>query len=232
MRVKDRRVLRLIHAYLKAGAMMEGIATTNREGTPQGGPLSPILSNILLDKLDKELERRGHPFVRYADDVCIFSRSKRSSTRVLKSVSTYIEQELKLEVNYHKSEATRPWQSTLLGYSFYYKKREKRLKVARKSVAKYKTRVREITSRSKSYAIYKCYELLRELNRGWAQYYKLNETKHLFIDLDKWGAPSALGNAIDDNGNSLELRWACLLSWGRPTGRRINGATREKALGE
>lgn len=186
MRIKDRRVLRLIHAYLKAGAMMEGVASTNREGTPQGGPLSPILSNILLDKLDKELERRGHRFVRYADDVCIFSRSKRSSTRVLKSVSTYIEQELKLEVNHHKSEATRPWQSTLLGYSFYHKKGEKGLKVARKSVAKYKTRVREITSRSKPYAMYKRYEMLRQLNRGWVQYYKLNEAKSLFADLDKW----------------------------------------------
>lgn len=186
MRIKDKRVLRLIHAYLKAGAMMDGVATTNREGTPQGGPLSPILSNILLDKLDKELERRGHRFVRYADDLSVFVKSKRSSTRVLKSVSTYIEDELKLEVNRQKSEATRPWQSSLLGYSFYHKKGEKGLKIARKSIEKYKTRVREITSRSKPYAMYKRYELLRQLNRGWAQYYKLNEAKSLFVELDKW----------------------------------------------
>lgn len=185
-RIKDKRVLRLIHGYLKAGAMKDGIASVNREGTPQGGPLSPILSNILLDKLDKELESRGHRFVRYADDVCVFVKSKRSSVRVLNSISTYIEEELKLEVNRHKSEATRPWKSRLLGYSFYHKKGEKGLKVAARSIVKYKSRVREITSRSKPYAMYKRYELLRQLNRGWTQYYKLNEAKSLLVDLDKW----------------------------------------------
>jgi group II intron reverse transcriptase/maturase len=185
-RIKDKRVVRLIHAYLKAGAMEDGIASVNREGTPQGGPLSPILSNILLDKLDKELESRGDRFIRYADDICVFVKSKRSSLRVLTSISTYIEEELKLEVNRHKSEATRPWKSRLLGYSFYHKKGEKGLKIAPKSIVKYKSRVREITSRSKPYAMYKRYELLRQLNRGWMQYYKLNEAKSLLSDLDKW----------------------------------------------
>lgn len=185
-RISDKRVLRLIHSYLKAGAMIDGISTVNREGTPQGGPLSPILSNILLDKLDKELESRGHRFVRYADDVCVFVSSKRSATRVLESVSTYIEKELKLEVNRSKSAATRAWKSKLLGYSFYHKKGEKGLKVARSSIAKYKSKVREITSRSKPYAMYKRYELLRQLNRGWANYFKLNEARSLFTELDQW----------------------------------------------
>ncbi|WP_212002380.1 group II intron reverse transcriptase/maturase [Chitinophaga sp. HK235] len=185
-RIKDRRVLRLIHSYLKAGVMMDGIATVNREGTPQGGPLSPILSNVLLDKLDKELEMRGHRFVRYADDVCVFLRSKRSAARVLDSVSMYIEKELKLEVNRSKSTVTRPWKGKTLGYSFYHKKGEKGLTIARSSIARYKSKVREITSRSKPYAMYKRYELLRQLNRGWSNYFKLNEAKSLFKELDQW----------------------------------------------
>jgi RNA-directed DNA polymerase len=185
-RIKDKRALKLIHRYLKAGAMIGGVASINTEGTPQGGPLSPILSNILLDKLEKELESRGHRFVRYADDICLFVKSKRAADRVLKSVSAYIEKELKLEVNRTKSVSTRPWKSKLLGYSFYHKKGEKGLKIAKSSIAKYKSKVREITSRSKPYAMYKRYEMLRQLNRGWAQYFRLNEAKSLFKELDKW----------------------------------------------
>jgi group II intron reverse transcriptase/maturase len=185
-RIKDKRVLKLIHRYLKAGSMIGGIATVNTEGTPQGGPLSPVLSNILLDNLDKELENRGHRFVRYADDICLFVKSKRSAERVLKSVSTYVEKELKLEVNRTKSVATRPWRSKLLGYSFYHKKGEKGLNIAKSSIAKYKSKVREITSRSKPYAMYKRYEMLRQLNRGWVQYFKLNEAKSVFTSLDEW----------------------------------------------
>lgn len=185
-RIKDKRVLKLIHRYLKAGVMLDGIATVNTEGTPQGGPLSPILSNILLDRLDKELESRGHRFVRYADDICMFVKSKRAAERVLKSVRVYIEKELKLEVNRTKSVATRPWKSRLLGYSFYHKKGEKGLNIAKSSIAKYKSKVREITSRSKPYAMYKRYEMLRQLNHGWVHYFKLNEAKSLFEELDKW----------------------------------------------
>jgi RNA-directed DNA polymerase len=185
-RIKDKRVLKLVHRYLMAGAMLDRVATVNTEGTPQGGPLSPILSNILLDKLDKELEIRGHRFVRYADDLCVFVKSERSAKRVLGSVGCYIEKELKLEVNRLKSVATRPWKSKLLGYSFYYRKGEKKLRIAQSSIAKYKSRVREITSRSKPYAMYKRYEMLGKLNRGWTQYFKLNEAKSVFVELDKW----------------------------------------------
>lgn len=185
--IKDKLVLKLIHRYLRAGVMISGIETVNREGAPQGGPLSPILSNILLDKLDKELEKRGHRFIRYADDVCLFVKSQRSAERVLQGVIGYIEKELKLKVNAAKSEASRPWKSRLLGYSFYHKKGgEKGLKIAKSSVIKYKTRVRAITSRSKPYAMYKRYEMLRQLNRGWSQYFKLNEAKSLYAELDSW----------------------------------------------
>lgn len=185
-RIKDKGVLKLIHRYLKAGVMTDGIATVNTEGTPQGGPLSPVLSNILLDRLDKELERRGHRFVRYADDVRVFVKSKRSAERVLKSVSVYIEKELKLEVNRSKSEVTRPWKSKLLGYSIYHKKGEKGLNIAKSSIAKYKSKVRSITSRSKPYAMYRRYGMLRQLNRGWARYFKLSEAKSVFKELDEW----------------------------------------------
>jgi RNA-directed DNA polymerase len=171
-RIEDKRVLKLIHRYLKAGAMIGGVATVNTEGTPQGGPLSPILSNILLDRLDKELESRGHRFVRYADDICVFTRSERAAARILRSVSGYIEKELKLEVNRTKSMVTRGGE---IG-----------LRVARSSMAKYKSKVRAITSRSKPYAMYKRYEKLRQLNRGWAQYFKLNEARSVYVKLDEW----------------------------------------------
>jgi group II intron reverse transcriptase/maturase len=185
-RIKDKQVLRLIHRYLRAGVMINGLATVNTEGTPQGGPLSPILSNILLDKLDKELEGRGHRFVRYADDICVFVKSQRGAERVLNSVSAYIEKELKLVVNRTKSMATRPWKSKLLGYSFYHKKGEQRLRIAESSIKKYKTKVREITSRSRPIAMYKRYDMLARLNRGWYHYFKLTEARSVLEDLDSW----------------------------------------------
>jgi len=185
-RIKDKLVLKLIHQYLRTGVMEGGVATVNREGTPQGGPLSPTLSNILLDKLDKELERRGHRFVRYADDLQAYVRSERGAKRVLESVSCYIEKELKLVVNRSKSKATRPWKSKLLGYSFYFRKGEIRPNIAAKSIEKYKTKVREITSRSRPVAMYKRYDELRSLNRGWYNYFKLTEARSVLEDLDSW----------------------------------------------
>jgi group II intron reverse transcriptase/maturase len=185
-RIKDKLVLKLIHRYLKAGVMIDGLTKVNTEGTPQGGPLSPILSNILLDKLDKELEGRGHKFVRYADDICVFVKSKRGAERVLNSVSIYIEKELKLVVNRTKSMATRPWKSKLLGYSFYHKKGEKGLKIAGSSIKKYKTKIREITSRSRPVAMYKRFDELKRLNRGWYNYFKLTEARSVLGELDEW----------------------------------------------
>ena len=185
-RIKDKLVLKLIHGYLRAGVMIEGLSTVNTEGTPQGGPLSPVLSNILLDKLDKELEKRGHKFVRYADDCRVFVKSKRGAERVLSSVTGYIEKELKLVVNRSKSMATRPWKSKLLGYSFYRKKGEKGLNIAKSSIRKYKDKVRGITSRSRPIAMYKRYDMLRKLNRGWYNYFKLTESRSVLEELDKW----------------------------------------------
>jgi RNA-directed DNA polymerase len=226
-RIKDKRTLKLIHRYLKAGAMIDGIATVNREGTPQGGPLSPILSNILLDKLDRELEKRGHRFVRYADDICVFVGSERSAKRVLQSISSYIEKELKLEVNQAKSKVTDPQGTKLLGYSFYHSKGEARLKAHSSSIEKYKSKVRAITSRSKPYAMYKRYEMLRQLNRGWVQYFKLNEAKSLFDELDKW-VRSRIRQCYWKQWKRLKTKMEMLVKLGTPKWRAYEWANTRK----
>jgi RNA-directed DNA polymerase len=226
-RIKDKLVLRLIHRYLKAGAMVNGLSTVNTEGTPQGGPLSPILSNILLDKLDKELESRGHRFIRYADDCRVFVKSKRGAARVLNSVSTYIEKELKLEVNRTKSMATRPWKSKLLGYSFYHRKGEKGLNIAKGSVKKYKNKVREITSRSRPFAMYKRYDMLKRLNQGWYNYFKLTEARSVLEELDEW-VRSRIRLCYWKQWKKPRTRVRMLVQLGTPEGRaRLWGYTRK-----
>ena len=185
-KIEDKRVLKLIHRYLRAGVMKDGIVKANTTGMPQGGPLSPILSNILLDVLDKELENRGHRFIRYADDCSVYVKTKRAGERVMASISKFIEKELKLKVNVVKSAVTRPWKTKLLGYSFYFGKGEKRLKIAKESISKYKDKIREITSRSKPVAMYRRYELLRQLNVGWYNYFHLNEARNVIEELDEW----------------------------------------------
>ncbi|MCO5950275.1 group II intron reverse transcriptase/maturase, partial [Mucilaginibacter flavidus] len=152
-KIQDKRVLKLIHKILRAEIQEEGILSPSKQGVPQGGPLSPLLSNIILDKLDKELEQRGHRFVRYTDDVSIYVKSKRAGERVMESIRTFIEKELKLKVNMEKSSVTRPWLSKLLGFTFYHKRGEKGISVHRKSIAAYKNKIRQITCRSKPYAM-------------------------------------------------------------------------------
>lgn len=217
-RIKDKLVLKLIHRYLRAGVMQEGVVSVNREGTPQGGPLSPVLSNILLDKLDKELERRGHRFVRYADDCQIYVKSRRGAERVLGSISAYIEKELKLVVNRSKSTATRPWLSRLLGYSFYPKNEGVGIKIAEKSVARYRTRVRKITSRSRPIAMYKRYNELRILNRGWYTYFRLAESRKVLEDMDGW-VRSRLRLCYWKQWKTPKTRIRMLISLGTPKGK-------------
>jgi RNA-directed DNA polymerase len=185
-KITDKRVLRLIHKILRAEIQEKGHSMPSKQGVPQGGPLSPLLSNIVLDKLDKELERRGHRFVRYADDISIYVKSKRSGERVMESISTYIEKELKLKVSIEKSSVTRPWLSKLLGFTFYHRKGEKGVWVHRKSIAAYKDKIREITSRSKPYKMEDRMMEIRRLNYGWGNYFKLSEAKSVFERLDEW----------------------------------------------
>lgn len=185
-KITDKRVLKLIHKILRAEIQEDGKSTPSKEGVPQGGPLSPLLSNIILDKLDKELEKRGHRFVRYADDCSIYVKSKRAGERVMASISVYVEKELKLKVNMEKSSITRPWHSKLLGFTFYHKKGAKGIRVHRKSVAAYKEKIRAITCRSKPYPMEDRMMQIRRLNHGWGNYFKLSEAKSVFEELDQW----------------------------------------------
>ena len=185
-RIKDKRVLRLIRRYLQAGMMANGLTTVRREGTPQGGPLSPLLSNILLDELDKELERRGHKFCRYADDSNIYVQSRSAGERVMKSITRFLEQRLRLKVNAEKSAVARPWERKFLGYSLTWH-REARLKVAASSVQRLKEKLREIFRRGRGRNVGRLIEAeLTPLLRGWMNYFRLAEVKGVFDVLDSW----------------------------------------------
>ncbi len=185
-RIKDKRVLRLIRGYLQAGMMSNGLTAARREGTPQGGPLSPLLSNILLDELDKELERRGHKFCRYADDSNIYVQSRSAGERVMKSISRFLERRLRLQVNATKSAVARPWERKFLGYSLTWH-REARLKVAASAVQRLKEKLREIFRRGRGRNVGRLIEAeLTPLLRGWMNYFRLAEVKGIFEELDSW----------------------------------------------
>jgi len=184
-RVKDKRVLKLIRAYLNAGVMDNGLEEPTVEGTPQGGPLSPLLSNIVLDELDRELERRGHRFVRYADDCTIYVRSERAGVRVMESITRFIERKLKLKVNRTKSAVGRPWKRKLLGFSFTAGKEPKR-RVAPEALSRFKKRVRELTRRSRSISAEQRVAQLRPYLIGWRGYFGFAQTPSVFEHLDSW----------------------------------------------
>ena len=183
--VKDKQVLRLIRRYLQAGLLEGGIVSIRQEGTPQGGPLSPLLSNILLDELDKELERRGHRFCRYADDCNIYLQTKSSAQRVMTSVIQYLEKQLKLKVNRRKSAVDRPWNRSFLGYSMTSHKKP-RLKVAAISVKRHKAKIKGTLRRGRGRKLMKVIEELKPVMRGWINYYQHAEVKGIFERLDQW----------------------------------------------
>jgi len=184
--IKDNRVISLIHGYLNAGIQIGAGFEASREGVPQGGPLSPLLSNIMLNELDKELERRGHKFVRYADDFLILCKSKRSSERVMRSITHFIETKLFLEVNHEKSQSTNIRNLKFLGYTFYKYKGEGRLRVHPKSIAKLKAKLKELTSRSNGWGNERRKVALSQYIRGWVNYFKKAEMKTLLREIDKW----------------------------------------------
>ena len=184
-RVKDKRVLRLIRRYLQAGVMEDGLVSQRTEGTPQGGPLSPLLSNILLDDLDKELERRGHAFCRYADDCNIYVRSKQAGERVLASLTRYLHERLKLRVNPDKSAVDRPWNRKFLGYSLTFHK-VPRLKVAPASVKRLKAKLRMLFRLGRGRNLQRFIQELAPVLRGWVNYFRLAEVKGIFEELDQW----------------------------------------------
>ena len=184
--IKDGRVVSLIHKYLRSGVMNKGLFEASEEGTPQGGPLSPLLSNIVLNELDKELERRGLPYVRYADDSMIFCRSKRAAERVRESITKFIEGKLFLKVNKEKTVVSYVKGVKYLGYSFYVHKGKCQLAVHPKSKAKMKLRLKELTSRSNGWGYAKRKQKLKEYIQGWMGYYHLANMKRLCLETDEW----------------------------------------------
>jgi len=206
-RINDKRVLGLIRRYLQAGMMSGGVASPRTEGTPQGGPLSPLLSNILLDDLDKELERRGHKFCRYADDCNIYVRSKAAGERVMRTVTKFLTERLRLKVNAGKSAVARPWERKFLGYSMTWHK-QPRLKVAPESLQRLKAKIRTIFRKGRGRSLPRVIGDLNPLLRGWMQYFRLAEVKGIFEELDGW----------------LRRKLRCLLwrQWKRPFTRAKN----------
>lgn len=184
--IKDDAVISLIHKYLNSGVMVNGRHEETWEGTPQGGPLSPLLANILLNELDKELERRGHPFVRYADDGLIFCKSRRAAERVKESITKFIGSTLKLRVNREKTECAYVGKLKFLGYGFYIRNGKCRLRLHQKTEAKMRRRLKAITSRSNGMGYAKRKQALVKYLRGWTEYYNLADMGSKVKEIDKW----------------------------------------------
>ena len=184
--VKDGRVVSLIHKYLNAGVVIRNKFEETRMGVPQGGPLSPLLSNVMLNELDKELEKRGHLFVRYADDMVIFCKSERSAERTLANIVPYIENKLFLRVNREKTTTAYISRIKFLGYSFYVYRGEGRLRLHPKSIAKMKERIRTLTSRSNGWGYARRKVALKQYITGWVNYFKLADMKSLLVRVDEW----------------------------------------------
>lgn len=185
-KVQDKAMLKLIRSYLRTGIMNGGLAEVREKGTPQGSPLSPLLSNIVLNDLDKELERRGHSFCRYADDCNIYVRSQKAGQRVLESVTRFVETMLKLKVNMQKSAVARPWVRKFLGYSFTYHK-DVKIRVPKETIQRFKGKVKEVFRKGRGRNIGRLIkEELNPLLRGWINYFKLAEVKQFAEELDSW----------------------------------------------
>lgn len=184
-RITDKRILRLIRAYLKAGVMENGLVSAMGEGTPQGGPLSPLLSNIVLNELDQELEKRSHRFVRYADDCNIYVGSQRAGQRVMQSITEFITIKLKLRVNSEKSAVGRPWERKFLGFSFTWN-REPRRRIAPQAAKRFRERVRALTRRTRGISLEEMVKQLTVYLRGWREYFGFCQTPSVLQSFDEW----------------------------------------------
>ena len=203
-RIEDKRLLKLIRAYLNAGIMVEGVVQPREEGTPQGGPLSPLLSNILLDELDKELERRGHKHTRYADDCNVYVRSKKAGERVMASVEQFLQERLRLKLNRDKSVVGRPWSRSFLGYSMTMEMKPK-LKVSRGSEKRAKGDLTARFQRGRGRSLAKVIEEVNQFTRGWVGYYRQAQVKRVFEEMDEW--------------MRRRMRWLLWRQWKRPRTR-------------
>ncbi len=184
-RVGDKRLLRLIRAFLNAGVMENGLVSPTDEGTPQGGPLSPLLSNLVLDELDRELQKRGHRFVRYADDCNIYVQSERAGQRVMTNIERFIAKRLKLKVNAAKSAVARPWERKFLGFTFTSNRQPKR-RIAPKALARFAQKVRELTRRTRGISVETMVKQLTTYLRGWGSYFGFYQTPSTLANLNSW----------------------------------------------
>jgi RNA-directed DNA polymerase len=221
--VKDKRVLKLIREYLNSGVMINGVVVKTEEGTPQGGPMSPLLSNIMLDDLDKELEKRGHKFVRYADDCNIYVKSKRAGERVMGSVRTFLEKKLKLKVNSKKSKVEKGTWVKFLGFSFYERDGEVLIRVAKQSLERFRQKLRRQTKRTRSS---KLEDIIQEINQytiGWMGYYWQANTLSVYERLDSW-IRRRLRQMIWKRWKRGTTRYKALVKLGVPRWRAQAGA--------
>jgi RNA-directed DNA polymerase len=226
-RVSDKRLLKLVRAFLRAGVMEGGLVSPVDEGTPQGGPLSPLLSNIVLDELDRELERRGHRFARYADDSNIYVRSRRAGERVMESMVGFITTKLKLKVNQQKSAVARPWERKFLGFSFTWNREPKR-RIAPKAVLRFKQRVRELTRRTKGVSIERMAKELAQYLRGWIGYFGKCQTPSVLQGLEEW-IRRRLRSVLWKQWKRGKVRFAEL--WRRGVGKDLAAQTAGSAHG-
>jgi group II intron reverse transcriptase/maturase len=213
--VKDKRVLRLIRRYLESGVLVNGVVLETEEGTPQGGPLSPLLANILLDDLDKELERRGHRFVRYADDCNIYVQSQRAGERVLASVRQFLEQKLKLKVNEKKSAVARAGQRKFLGFSYFRRDGTVRVRVASQALDRMREKLRHLTQRTRHGTLEEILEKINRQGLGWVGYFRLADTPSPFQVLDEW-LRRRLRQLIWKRWKRGKTRWRELVKLGVP----------------
>jgi RNA-directed DNA polymerase len=207
-KITDKRTLKLLRSYLNSGIMEDGVVIPRSEGTPQGSPLSPLLSNIVLNELDKELEARGHRYVRYADDCSIYVRSEKSAQRVMETITEYIEIKLKLKVNRTKSKVSRPNESTLLGFSFYRSEKGWEIRIAPKSLKKIKEKMREKTKRNDPSSAKEKIKKMETLIRGWVNYFRIAKAKSKMKELDELVR--------------TRLRMGIWKQWKRPKTKRIH----------
>jgi RNA-directed DNA polymerase len=184
-KIDDKRILKVIRAFLESGIMVNGCCLASDEGTPQGGPLSPLLANIMLDDLDKELKNRGHKFVRYADDCNIYKKSKRAGQRVLRSITRFLHLHLKLKVNENKSAVDRPWERKFLGFSFT-SEIKSRIRFSAKSIDRFKDKIRQLTRRSKGISMKERIDQVNIFITGWIGYFRLADTPSALVSLDEW----------------------------------------------
>lgn len=227
-KVKDKRLLRLIRRYLSTGIMQDGMVSIREAGTPQGSPLSPLLSNIILDDFDKELERRGHRFCRYADDTNVYVRSKRAGERVMKSLIHFLESKLLLKVNREKSAVDRPWKRKFLGYTMTNHLKPK-LKPAPESVKRAKDKIREITHRGRGRNIEHVIKEVNRFVRGWVGYFRLSTVKQAFVSIDQW-LRRRLRKILWEQWKKPKTRYRKLVALGLDAGRaRKATATGRKA---